>query len=237
MTARAQANLIGFAVAVVVVTTVTVGGVTLANDALTDADRTPETTHAAARLAEHLTAADAAHTRGPNVIRSAAVRNLSATALDATVPSIRGRPIRVRLGGDVVAARGRLAADERHVDDPDVERVARTVRVERTHRETTAVDLSERRDLTLRHHAGRVNVSIDAGRARGVTTVRAGGRIVLHDPSGLSGDYSVAVPDVRPLVIAFESDRGAASSPSGTVTVSRRTTNASAERLEVSVGA
>jgi hypothetical protein len=54
MTERAQAILIGFAVALVVVTTVTVAGATLASDALVDADRDPASVRAAESLAAHL---------------------------------------------------------------------------------------------------------------------------------------------------------------------------------------
>lgn len=236
MTSRAQANLIGFAVAVVVVTTVTVAGAALANDALVDADRDPATTHAAEDLAAYLVAADASHTRGPNVVRSAAVRNLTASDLEVAVPSLRGRSIRVTLGGDVLVERNGSAAsgDSRRLRDAGVARIERRVRVEHPVQKTERIELSDRREVTLEDHTGEVTVAVDSRRGWSVTTVRAGNRVVLHDPSGLAGEYSVAVPDARPLVLAFGGDTPYVA---GAATVSWHTSNASVERLVVTVGA
>ncbi|WP_147435575.1 hypothetical protein [Halobellus sp. Atlit-38R] len=236
MTSRAQANLIGFAVAVVVVTTVTVAGMALANDALVDADRDPATAHAADDLAAYLVDADAAHARGPNVVSSAAVRNLTASDLEAAVPSLRGRSIRITLGGDVLVERSAPAAsgDGRRARDAGFERVERRVRVEHTVQNTERIELSERREVTLADHTGDVTVAVDPRRGRSVTTVRAGNRVVLHDPSGLAGEYSVAVPDAYPLVLAFDADGPYVA---GAATVAWHTRNASVERLVVSVGA
>lgn len=224
MTARGQANLLGFAAAVVVVAAVTVVGVAIADDALADADRQPKATHAAEQLATHLVAADAAHTRGRNVLRAAPSRNLTATALDAAVPPVRGRSLSVALDGDTIVERG---------DATDgAARVERQVRVERAVERTRRIDLGGRNAVTLADHTGRIVVRIDTERTRTVHTVRADGRVVLHDPSGLSGGYVVAVPETRPLTLGFESD-GAGP---GTVRVTWTATNASVGELVVTVG-
>ncbi|MFB6092398.1 MAG: hypothetical protein ABEK02_05245 [Haloquadratum sp.] len=243
MTSRAQANLVGFAVAVVVVTAVTVAGTALANDALHDADRQPVRAYAAERLAAHLVAADAAHTRDRNVLRGASVANLTAADLDDAVPSIRGRPVRVRLGAAVVVervsgSRGDRAGSALSVSDRRV-RIERRVRVERTHLRTVRVALGESSRVSLADPAGRVAVRIDPGRGRRVTTVRAGGRVVLYDRSGLAGRYAFAAPPTRPLVVAFES-RGTVApraGNAGTATVAWNATTATVERLVVVVGA
>ena len=227
MTARGQANLLGFAAAIVVVATVTVTGVALASDALADADRQPETTHAAARLATHLIAADADHTRDRNVLRAAPTENLTATGLDAAVPPVRGRPVSVTLGGDTIVERD---GDDARSADGSV-RVERRVRVARAVDRTRRVDLADRGLVTLSDHTGRLTIRIDTTRT--VRTVRADGRVVLHDRSGLSGRYVVSVPEVRPLTVGFESEGDG----SGTVRVSWTATNASVEELVVSVGA
>ena len=227
MTGRGQANLLGFAAAVVVVATVTVTGVALASDALADADRQPGATHAAERLATHLIAADATHTRDRNVLRADRTATLTAADLDAAVPPIRGRPVSVSLGGDTLVERG--GVDARHAGG--AVRVERRVRVERAVDRTQRVDLATRGSLTLPDHTGRLVIRLDTTRT--VRTVRADGRVVLHDPSGLSGRYVVGVPEVRPLTVEFESDDGEA----GTVQVSWTATNASVEELVVRVGA
>ena len=228
MTARAQANLLGLAAAVVVVTAVTVAGVAIASDALADADRQPSATHAAERLATHLTAADAAHTRDRNVLRAGPSGNLTAADLDAAIPPVRDRPVSVVLGGDTLVERG---GDARRTDDAI--RIERRVRVEQAVDRTQRVDLATRGSATLPDHTGRLVIRIDTERTRTVRTVRADGRVVLHDPSGLSGRYVVAVPDVQPLTVGFES----AGDGPGAVWVSWTATNASVEDLVVRVGA
>jgi hypothetical protein len=229
VTARAQANLLGFAAAVVVVTTVTVTGVAIASDALADADREPRATHAAERLATHLVAADAAHTRDRNVLRAGDTANLTASDLDDAVPPIRDRSFSIVLGGDTLVERDN--GDARRTDD--TVRVERRVRVERAVDRSRRVDLTTRGSATLADHTGRFVLRIDTERTRTVRTVRADGRVVLHDPSGLSGRYVVSAPETRPLTVGFESDGDGP----GTVHVMWTATNASVERLVVSVGA
>lgn len=229
MTARGQANLLGFAAAVVVVVTVTVTGVAVASDALGDADRTPKSTHAAERLATHLVAADAAHTRDRNVLRADRTAALTDDDLDAAVPPVRDRSLSVSLGGDTLVERG--DTDVRPTDG--AVQVDRRVRVERAVDRSRRVDLATQGSVTLSDHTGRLVVRIDTDRTRTVRTVRADGRVVLHDPSGLSGRYVVSVPETRPLTVGFESDGDGP----GTASVSWTATNASVERLVVSVGA
>ncbi|MFD1597703.1 DUF7263 family protein [Halobellus rarus] len=229
MTARAQANLIGFAVALVVVTTVTVAGATLANDALADADRQPEATRAAEALAAHLVDDDAAHTRGRNALRAGPVSNLTAAALDDAVPPIRGRSVRVSLGGDVLLER---EGSDGPVDARAV-RIERRVRVVESTPRARRVGLDDRSEVVVDDHDGRVSIHVETGRFRTLTTVRAGGRVVLHDPSGLDGSYDVSVPRRRPLTVKFESSgRGG-----GTATVGWTARTGTVERLVVTVGA
>ncbi|MGQ4554558.1 DUF7263 family protein [Halobellus sp. GM3] len=259
MTARAQANLLGFATAVVVITAVTVAGVALADDALADVDRDPGRAHAAERLAAFLVDGDAPHTRRSNALRSAAVSNLTASDLDEAVPPVRGRPVRVSLGGDVLVDRdgstdsigGPAAEAAGGVRSPSdargqpsaqraaVTRIERRVRVERAVRRSERVDLSERRRIELDEHVGEVTVTIAPGGAP-VRTVRAGGRVVLHDSAGLAGRYAFDPPRTRPLAVEFEPSGSAASGLSrraaGTATVTWTATNASVERLAVIVG-
>lgn len=236
MTARAQANLLGFVAAVVVVATVTVAGVALAGDALADADRQPATTHAAERLSTHLVAADAAHTRGPNVLRADRTANLTIADLDREVASVRGRPVSVTVGDETIVERGAVGGNTAGDTAPrsaDAVRVERRVRVERDIERTEQIDLTERAGRTLSDHTARIVVRIDTHRTRTVHTVRADGRVVLHDTAGLSGRYVVRVPDVRPLAVDIDSDGDG----QGTVTLSWTATNASVEQMVVSVGA
>jgi hypothetical protein len=249
VSARGQANLIGFAAAVLIVTTVTVAGVALADDALVDADRDPATTHAAETLAAYLVDGDAPHARRQNVLRASALPGLNASALDDAVPPIRDRSLRVTLGDRVLVERdgpdgalGHAAdGDARSVRAERAVRVERLVSVERTSTRRATVDLSERRTVAVDDHVGRIAVTVRADDAA-VTAVRAGDRVVLSDPSGLDGQYAFVSPRTRPLSVEFESDADRASIPSrpvpdpGEATVTWRATNASVERLAVVVG-
>lgn len=234
MTTRAQANLLGFAAAVVVVVTVTVAGAALAGDALTDADRQPAAAHAAERLSAHLVAADAAHTREANVLRADRTANLTPADLDREVPPVRGRAVAVSLGGETVVERGAVggAAGEGVARSVGSIWVERRVRVERAVERSARIDLAERSGHTLPEHTGRLVVRIDPRGARTVHTVRADGRVVLHDTAGLSGRYLVRVPDVHPLSV----DVGSDGDGPGAVTLSWTATNASAEQLVVRIG-
>lgn len=236
-TDRAQATLIGFAVAAVVVVTVTVGGVAIADDALADAERAPARTHAAERLAAHLVAVDGAHAREPNVLREAALANLTLADVDAAVPPVRDRAVRVSVGDRVLLARGGLADSAGVGDDAPSSRVVRRVRIEREKPRTERVDLEDRRSITLDAHAGDAALRIDPAPGQSVTTVRADGRVLLHDPDGLDGRYAVSLPSVHPLEVAFAVRGTPALGRSGTVTVRWAAASGRTEPLEVIVGA
>ncbi|MFB6250099.1 MAG: hypothetical protein ABEI27_00175 [Halobellus sp.] len=233
---RAQANLIGFAVAAIVVTTVAVGGVAIANDAVADADRRPFATHAAERLSAHLVAGDAPHTRGPSVLRARATANLTPAALDAAVPSLRNRSFRVALGTETLAARGRLSDPvASRPADRRTARISRRVRTERAVHRTNRIDLADRHETVLADHTGQMTVTVDSAHGQSVVTLRAGGRTVLHDPGGLDGRYVTSVPQTRPLDIAFTT-RGRPVTDGATATVTWTEPTARTESLVVVVG-
>lgn len=219
---RGQANLLSLAAALVLLTTATVGSVLLANVALADADTDPDARHAARTLATRLVAADASHTRGPNVVSESEIRSLTAADVDRLAPSVRGRPVRVRLGDADLVERG----------DPGRVRIRRLVRVERTATRTATVDLSVRRSASLPNRTPSVELSVTTGNDTDLTAVRANDRLVLRDPDGLSDTYEVRVPRVAPPTLTFELEGG----DEGDVAIRWTETNATVETLEVTVG-
>lgn len=221
--ARGQANLVGLAAALVLLTAVTTGSVVLAGVALADADTDPAARHAGETLADRLVAADAAHTRRANAVEWDAVRSLNATAVDRIAPSVRGREVRVRLGDRTLVERG----------DPDGVTVRRLVRVERTDRRTTTVNLSGRRTVTLPNRTRTVELDFTTDGTTTLTAVRAHDRIVLRDPHGLSGAYEFRVTRLGPPHLSFATDDGV----NGVVRIRWTATNATVEPLEVTVGA
>ncbi|MDS0293673.1 DUF7263 family protein [Halogeometricum luteum] len=222
---RAQANLLSLAAALVLLTTATVGCVLLANVALAGADTDPDARHAAEALSDRLVAADAPHARRPNVVSATRIRSLTAADADRLAPSVRGRPVRVALGDEVLVERG----------DPSGVRVRRLVRVERTATRTATVNLSARRRVSPPDRTPSVRISVAARNGTTLTAVRANDRLVLRDPEGLSGDYAFRVSRTAAPTVSFELE-GDVGGAEGDVTVRWTATNATVEPLAVTVG-
>lgn len=192
MTDRGQANLAALAVALVAVTSATALGVVVADDALGGATRTPRQRRAAVAAADRLVAGDAPTTRRPNVLDGPTVANLSLPDLDALAPPVRGRSIRVRLGDRTLVSRG---------DPVGGVTVRRVVLVADAGTRTRTHALADGRRLTLPRRTR--TVRIDFGNATGVETVRANGRVALHDPNGLSGVATVRLSRYETTRLAF----------------------------------
>ncbi|RDI71336.1 DUF7263 family protein [Halopelagius longus] len=221
--ARGQANLLALAAALVLLTAATVGSVALADRALGGADRDPGARHAAEAAAARLVAAESNYTRRANVVNRTAVRTLDADDIDRLAPPVRGRAVRVRLGNETLLERG----------DPEGATARRLVRVEGGDRRSESVNFTERTAVSLPDRVRRVRLGVSAGGNTSVVTVRANDRVVLHDRSGLSGEYVVSVPPVASPRLSFAVENGS----DGTATVEWTATNATAETLEVTVGA
>lgn len=188
---RGQANLLSLAVALTALVSATTLGLVIADGALAGADREPIERRAAVAAAERLVSADATTVR-ENVLDGDAVAGLSPSDLDALAPPVTNRSIRVRLGGETVLERG----------DPTGATVERVVLVaERTTR-SRSVAVGDGDDLTLPRRTDRVVLTFAAGST--VETVRANGRIVLHEPGGLVGQFVVEPSRYETVTLAFE---------------------------------
>ena len=219
---RGQANLVALAVGLILLTTVTVAGVVVADGALAGADRTPVRRHAAVALADRLVAADSAVAYRSNVLNGSALDGLTAERLDRLAPPVAGRPVSLRLDGETLVSRG---------DPVGGTTVARAVVV------GTRTDVSRTVDLsaapTLSRRASALRIRVDPGSNTTVHTVRVNDRIVLYDPGGLSGTATVDTSRLANATVSF----GTNGNYPGTATVSARPVDATAARLEVTVGA
>ncbi|WP_323674795.1 hypothetical protein [Halorubellus sp. PRR65] len=181
---RAQANLVALVAALVALTTVSTLAVVVANGALADATREPVERQYATALADRLVAGDGAVSVRENVLNESRVDALDA----ATVRAFAGLPedadVRLRVDGETVVETGDVAGGT------TVRRVALVV--DRGPR-TVTPGLDGRDRVTLPRRTPWVAVDV-APAAAEVTTVRANGRVVLHDPGGLAaGRYRVNV--------------------------------------------
>lgn len=195
--ARAQANLPALAVALLVVTSATGLGLMIADAAFADAGREPIERETAVALSERFVAADAPVTTRRNVLNGSAVDDLDAEDFDRAFPVVEGRSVRVRLDGETVVERG---------DPTGGTTVRRVVLVER--RQSVTLPRVTADGVTLPRRSPRATVTLDPPPATTVETVRANGRVVLHDPDGLRGTYDVALSRYETTTLRFEREGG-----------------------------
>jgi hypothetical protein len=181
---RGQANLVTLAVGMVVLTAAAGAGVVVAGDALRGADRSPEQRRVAVALSERLVDADTALTTRANVVNGTRIDRLNASRLRSRFPVARGVAFRVTLGDRTLASAG---------DPGGGTTVRRIVLVRRAGTATVTPRVRPGENVTLPRRTPRVRLSIRPPSGTTVRTVRANGRVVLHDPGGVSGNHSVAV--------------------------------------------
>jgi hypothetical protein len=225
MNARGQANLISFAAAVVLISAVTVSGVIVAEEALSDVVDQSQEERVASLIAAHLVADAASHTRRHGVLQASASKSLTAADLTTAVPSFAGRSARV-----VVHDTRLLIAGRRQVT-----RSSRVLIESYTHVlgvYTCHVPQSQSSNISLAGHAGNVTVSILPTTNRTVHTIRADGRVLRHNPGGLSTrQHHLSLPR-RPVNLSIVST----GNNSGQLMITWQTANTTLAWVEVHVG-
>lgn len=192
---RAQMSLPAVGLAFLVLTAVAVLGVAVADGVAISAERSSLDRQAAVALSDRLVGADAPVTERANVLNETALAKLNATALRTQYGLADGADAEVTLDGEPVATTG-------DVDDGvTIERLA--VVVERHNRTITPPFVGTNR-VTIPRRTSRVRIDIRPSNAT-VRTVRAGDRVVLHNSSGLRGEYTVSLSRRRTAELAFES--------------------------------
>lgn len=221
---RAQSNLVAVSMALVILTAATTLGLALADAAFSGADRPADDRRVAVALSERLVAPDAPLTVRANVLNATAVDGLDAAAVDSDYPVLGDRAFRIRLDDRTLAERG---------DPSRGYTMRRIVLVE----ERTAVSRTPPLAgdaTTLPRRTPEVVLDVDPPDGTTVRTVRADGRVVLHDPSGLEGTYAVDVSRFETVRLQFEADGPL---PGGSVEVTYHPARSTKALLEVTVGA
>jgi hypothetical protein len=218
---RAQANLPAVTVALVVLTATAGTALVLADGAFAGATREGDERRVAVALAERMVAPGAPTTRRANVLNGSALAVLDGERLREWFPVARGVDVGVRLG-------------DRTVVDGDGGTVARRVVLVADAQSVTRTPPLAGGETTLPRRTERVRLRIDPPSGTTVETVRANDRVVLHDPAGLDGTYTVETSRFDTVTMGFEADGPL---PRGSVEVTyfpERTTKAT---LEVRVDA
>lgn len=190
---RGQTNLVAVVISLVILSAVAGVSVVVADDALAGADREPAERRLAVGLSERLVAESGPLTDRANVLNRSRVRTLDGGRLRSLFPAARGHDVRVSLDGQVVARTG---------DATGGTTVRRVVLLQRRSAATVSPALRTG-SVTLPRRTPRVRLRIDPASAT-VTTVRANGRVVLHDPGGLRGTYTVRVSRFETTRLSFD---------------------------------
>lgn len=206
MKTRAQMNLPALAVALLVLTTVTVVSLGMADRAYLSAERDADQRRVAVALSERLVAADSSVTARANVLDADPIADLDASRLRELFSASRGYDLRVRLGDRTLATAG---------DPTGGTTIRRIALVE--HR--TAVTLSPTVSatdptVTLPRRSPRVEITLTPPEGTTVTTVRANDRVVLRNSSGLVGNFTVELSAFETTTLSFETE---GSFPTGSV--------------------
>lgn len=206
---RAQANMPALLVALLVLSTVAGIGMLVADDAFGNATRDADERRVATALSERLVSADGPLADRRNVLNGSDVDALSAAEFESRFPAARDRAVRVSLDGETVVRTG-------DVDGGTT--VRRIVLVDR--RQSVTITPSPgtngEQSVTLPRRTDNVTLALTPPDGTTVRTVRANGRVVLHDEDGLSGTETVDVSRYETTTLTFEaSDR----LPEGSVAV------------------
>lgn len=189
---RAQTTLPAVAVALVILTVVTGIGLSMADAAITGADRTPNERRVAAATAAQLVSPDGPLAARANVLNSAKVSAFDAAALTAVTPAASEYDFEVRVGADTIAASG----------DPSGGRtMRRLVVVEERNGETLTPEGTR---VTLPRRADSATITLTPPEGTTVWTVRAGNRVVLHNESGLRGTFDVTLGRYETTELRFQ---------------------------------
>ncbi|WP_231184149.1 hypothetical protein [Haladaptatus sp. DYF46] len=197
-TERAQMNLHALAVALLILTMVTTMSVGIADRALLGADRNPTRRHSAVATSERLISADSPLTVRPNVVNETALDRCNATRLTGWFPVLGERAFRIRVGETVIAERGSPTGGTT---------VRRIVLVENRSAVTRTPPLSASDpEFTLPRRTPNATLVVRPPDGTTVSVVRANGRVVLRNTSGVDGRFHVSLPRFETTRFAFETD-------------------------------
>jgi hypothetical protein len=196
--ARGQMNLPALAVALLLVTTVTVVSFGMADRAYLSSERDADQRRVAVALSERLVGPETPVTARENVLDAEAVDDLDASRLRSLFPVTEESDVRVRLGDRTVVTAG---------DPTGGTTVRRIVLVERREAITLTPDLSANDpQVTLPRRSPRVEISLSPPEGTNVTVVRTNEKIVLRNNSGLFGTFDVSLSRFETTTLTFEAD-------------------------------
>jgi hypothetical protein len=191
-------NLPALAVALLVVTTVTVVSFGMADRAYLSADRDADQRRVAVALSERLISPETELTVRANVLDADDIAALNATRVRDQFPVTEDKDLRVRLDDRTLAAAG---------DSTGGTMIRRIVLVENRTAVTTTPSLSSVEPaVTLPRRSSRAKIRLTPPEGTDVTVIRANDRVVLRNESGLSGAFEIDLSRFETTTLTFETD-------------------------------
>jgi hypothetical protein len=205
---------------------VTALGLSMATAAFDGADRPVEPRRVAVSLSERLVSPTSPLTDRANVLDEGALAGLDAEALRSSFPVVGNRSVRVRIDG-------RPVVDDGNTDGGVT--VRRIVMLRERQSVTVRPNLTagDGYTTTLPRRTRRVEVTVDPPDGTTVRALRANGRVVLRNPSGIEGTYTIRVSRFETAELAFDV-RGRLEE--GDVTITYYPAETTKAVLEVTVG-
>lgn len=191
---RAQASLPALAIALLILTSVTVLSLAVADGALASADRSPDERHVATSVADRIVATDGPVSTRRNVVGTDRLEQLNASTVTDHFPVTEGTAVRISID------------DERVVDDPGAAggtTVRRIVAVRNTETRSITPAFGPNKAVTLPRRTNTLGIDLDSPNGTTIRTVRADGRILLRNPSGLDGQHQVDLSRFETARIQF----------------------------------
>ena len=193
---RGQLSLPALGLAFLVLTTVVVLGVTVANGAVASAERDTLDRQATVSLSDRLVSADGPLTTRQNVIDESTLEDLNATTLRTEYGLTDEANARITLEGKKMVSTGEV--DSGHT-------IERLVVVRERHNRTLTPAFAAGRSVTLPRRTDRIRLSIRPEPNQTVSTVTLADRVVLHNDSGLRGTFTVRPSRYETATLSFDS--------------------------------
>ncbi|WP_115865414.1 DUF7263 family protein [Halorussus litoreus] len=196
---RAQMNLPALAVALLVVTTVTVVSLGMADRAYLSAERDADQRRTAVALSERLVDSESSVTARANVLDAEIVEEMNASRLRAQFPVLGEEvDVAVRLDDQNLATAG---------DPSGGTTIRRIVLVEDRESVTLTPSVSPvDPTVTLPRRSPRVEIALSPPDGTTVTAVRANDRVVLRNESGLDGRFEADLSRFETATLTVETD-------------------------------
>lgn len=207
---RAQTTLPSVAVALVLLTIPAVLGVVIADGSLVANERPAVERQTTVAVSDRLVSQTAPVTHRANVLDESKLRNLSVDRLRTKYGVPDDASIAVALGDETLVATDDVSDWPGPDDGSSVERI---VHVANETERTIVPTLTDAHAVTLPRRTANGTIDLSPGPDGNVSTVRANGRVVLHDEDGLEGAHDVRLSRYETTTLTFDVEGDLAADP------------------------